>query len=165
MADPTGLVSLGLEGAGGLVRVRKRWKERHKVIKQLSAAVDRADLSLRRAPDDDGRAALQERLLPLVQQAVALLDRFARQKRMLAMARSVVSDADVAAAQHLVDSFKDADAEAEARRRLIVAVASIRQDVRAAREEQLPPVVAECRKLAVASCLLSTSFFEWGKPA
>ncbi|EJD45867.1 hypothetical protein AURDEDRAFT_164925 [Auricularia subglabra TFB-10046 SS5] len=73
MADPTGLVSLGLEGVGSLVRVRKRWKERHKVIKQLEAAVDRADLSLRRAPNDDERAALRETLAPRKRQKKCVL--------------------------------------------------------------------------------------------
>lgn len=116
MADPTGLVSLGVEVAGRLLKVRSTIDHRKKLIGQLAERLDEAHVLLLSARSGDYAAIYSEILCPLIDQSVALLESVNARSRAEAFKYSVVQPShDVAEADRLIRALEQAPRDIEIR--------------------------------------------------
>ncbi|EJD45876.1 hypothetical protein AURDEDRAFT_113860 [Auricularia subglabra TFB-10046 SS5] len=112
MVDPTGIVSLGLTGVGKATSVVRHRKKHRKVVKRLAAHMEAADLKLRNAGANV--ESCRAILTPLIDEAAALLQRFAAQKPLQSLNSALEEEPDdIEAAKKLIDAFKAADSAIE----------------------------------------------------
>ncbi|KZV89284.1 hypothetical protein EXIGLDRAFT_751254 [Exidia glandulosa HHB12029] len=164
MADPVGLVSLGVGGIRGLLGHREAVRRRRRAIKTLATEVDAAYTALVLAQHrGDTRIIYDEVLAPLIEEGVVFLEGVRTRKHSANLQkRWIRPHTDSQTAQALVKRFQTAASEIELKV-IALNVDLARQEISRITVSATVTPAPDSGRLLVAQSLILSCFFSCGE--